>query len=276
MLVAFLIAQTPRFAQAISTLGSVPARLPYGPVYAMQLATSFMNLALPSAAARMAISVRFFQRNGVAPATAVTSGLIDSLVGNVIQAVLLVLLLLFSPVGLDAIPAGDTTSSSSSGTDHKLIALLVVLVVLVVLAFLVVGRLRRAALSRLRAWWPEVRASLQPLRTGHKLMQLVGGNLAAELLFAAALATMSHAFGAPISIVDALFVNLASSLIAMVIPVPGGIGVAEATLIAGLTAVGVDETSAFGITIAYRMSTFYLPPIWGWFAMRWLQKRRYL
>jgi len=131
-------------------------------------------------------------------------------------------------------------------------------------------------MSKVRAWWPEVRASLQPLRTGGKLAQLVGGNLAAELLFAASLAMMAHAFGADITIVDALFVNLASSLIAMVIPIPGGIGVAEATLIAGLTAFGVDETTAFGITIAYRMSTFYLPPIWGWFAMRWLQKRRYL
>ena len=131
-------------------------------------------------------------------------------------------------------------------------------------------------MTRLRAWWPEVKAALQPLRTRRKLGQLVGGNFAAELLFAAALALMAHAFGAEITIVDALFVNLASSLIAMVIPVPGGIGVAEATLIAGLTAVGVPEETAFGITIAYRMSTFYLPPIWGWFAMRWLQKRRYL
>jgi uncharacterized membrane protein YbhN (UPF0104 family) len=188
---------------------------------------------------------------------------------------MLVLLLLFSPAALDAIPAGDT-GSDSGATDHNLIALIVVLIVLVILAFLVVGRLRRATVARLRAWWPEVRAALQPLRTRRKLGQLVGGNLAAELLFASALAIMAHAFGADITIVDALFVNLASSLIAMVIPVPGGIGVAEATLIAGLEAFGVEQETAFGITIAYRMSTFYLPPIWGWFAMRWLQKRRYL
>ena len=77
-------------------------------------------------------------------------------------------------------------------------------------------------------------------------------------------------------LVDALLVNVASSLIAMVIPVPGGIGVAEATLIAGLTAVGVDESTAFGITIAYRMSQVYLPPVGGWFAMRWLQRNAHL
>jgi uncharacterized membrane protein YbhN (UPF0104 family) len=193
------------------------------------------------------------------------------------QGAILVLLLLFSPAGLDAIPAGDTgTGTSSGGSDVGLIVLIVALAVLVVLAFSIVPRLRHLAVDRLHAWWPEVRAALQPLRTREKLGQLVGGNLGAELLFAAALAMMAHAFGADITIIDALLVNVASSLIAMVIPVPGGIGVAEATLIAGLTAVGVDETTAFGITIAYRMSTFYLPPIWGWFAMRWLQKRRYL
>ncbi len=280
MLLAFLIAQTPRFGQAVSTLGSVPARLQFGPVYAMQLATSFMNLALPSAAARMAISVRFFQRNGVAPATAVTSGLIDSLVGNVIQAVLLVLLLLFSPAALDAIPAGDTSSSSSSssgGTDFSLIALIVVLVVLVVLAFLVVPRLRRLAVSRLRAWWPEVRASLQPLRTGHKLAQLIGGNLAAELLFASALAVMAQR------------VRLADLDRRRAVREPrlepdrdGDPGAGWHRRRRGDPdrrpdrGRGRARRRAFGITIAYRMSTFYLPPIWGWFAMRWLQKRRYL
>ena len=191
------VAQTPRFAQAVSTLGSVPARLPFGPVYAMQLATSFMNLALPSAAARMALSVRFFQRQGVAPATAVTSGLIDSLVGNVIQAVLLVLLLLFSPAALDAIPAGDAGlrlrrhRPQPDRADRG------------------AGRARDPGLPRHRRACGapslgraaglvargEGRAAAAPQR-GRKLGQLVGGNLAAELLFAAALAMMAHAFGA--------------------------------------------------------------------------------
>src|SRR5262249_8096260 len=34
---AFVVAQLPRLSQALSTLGSVPAALPFGPVYAMQL-----------------------------------------------------------------------------------------------------------------------------------------------------------------------------------------------------------------------------------------------
>ena len=35
-----VVAQLPRVTQAVSTLGSIPVRLPFGPVYALQLATS--------------------------------------------------------------------------------------------------------------------------------------------------------------------------------------------------------------------------------------------
>ena len=141
---------------------------------------------------------------------------------------------------------------------------------------LVSHRLRSLVMGKLRSWWPDARAAASALRDRQKLAQVVGGNIATELLFASALALFVHAFGGDITLIQALFVNLTAALLVTFIPVPGGIGVAEATLIAGLTAVGVDESAAFGITIAYRLSTFYLPPIWGWFALRWLQKRRFL
>jgi hypothetical protein len=83
---ALIVAQTPRVAQAISTLGSVPTRLPFGPVYAMQLATGYMNVALPSNIARMAVNIRFFQRQGLSAPTAVAAGAIDSFASTVIQA----------------------------------------------------------------------------------------------------------------------------------------------------------------------------------------------
>ena len=60
------------------------------------------------------------------------------------------------------------------------------------------------------------------------------------------------------------------------IPVPGGIGAAEATLSAGLIAMGVDESTAFALAITQRLCTFYLPPIWGYFALRWLSRNGYV
>ena len=95
-----VVAQLPRLAQAVATLGSVPVRLPLGPVYAMQLAMSYMNVALPSNLARMAVNIRFFQRQGLSAPTAVASGAIDSFASTAVQALLLALLLIFSESSL--------------------------------------------------------------------------------------------------------------------------------------------------------------------------------
>ena len=56
----------------------------------------------------------------------------------------------------------------------------------------------------------------------------------------------------------------------------GGIGAAEASLSAGLIAVGVDQPTAFAIAITQRLSTFYLPPIWGYASLRWLTRKGYV
>ena len=140
-----VVAQLPRVTQAISTLGSIPVRLPFGPVYALQLATSYMNLALPSSIARMAVTVRFFQRQGVAPAVAVTSGAIDSFTGNVIQAVLLVLsahLLVSATLNL------DVSAPDSSGITDLLLLLIGIAVVVVLVV--VLSRPGRRAIAAAR------------------------------------------------------------------------------------------------------------------------------
>jgi uncharacterized membrane protein YbhN (UPF0104 family) len=71
-------------------------------------------------------------------------------------------------------------------------------------------------------------------------------------------------------------VNTSAAVLSSLIPVPGGIGAAEAALSAGLIAVGVDESTAFAIAITQRLCTFYLPPIWGYFALRWLSHKGYV
>ena len=58
-----------------------------------ELTTSYLNLAMPSSLGRMTVSIRFFQCQGLPGAAAVTAGAIDSLVGTVVQVVLLVVLL---------------------------------------------------------------------------------------------------------------------------------------------------------------------------------------
>ena len=66
------------------------------------------------------------------------------------------------------------------------------------------------------------------------------------------------------------------SLLSGVLPVPGGIGVVEGGLTFGLVRAGIPEEAAFAIVLLYRLATFYLPPIWGFFALRWLERTNQL
>jgi len=266
----FVIAQTPRLTQALSTLGSVPARIPYFPVYAMQLATGYLNLALPSSLARMAINIRFFQRHGVPPATAVTAGAIDSLVSTVMQAFLLGALLLFSESSL------DFGLETPSGPPTRAFLAVAAIAVAAVAILALIRRIRTAVVERVRRWWPDVKETLRSLRAGNKLGLLLGGSLLTELLFAIALGVFANAFGYDVSLANLLLINISVSLLATFVPVPGGIGVTEFGLTVGLTAAGMPEEAALAAVVLYRISTFYLPPVWGFFAMRWLQRNAHL
>jgi uncharacterized membrane protein YbhN (UPF0104 family) len=267
---AFLAAQLPRVTQAVSTLGSVPVPLPFGPVYAMQLATGYMNVALPSGLARMAVNIRFFQRQGLSAPVAVTSGAIDSFASTVVQAALLGVLLLFSESSL----ALDLPLPS--GGERSLLWLLLALVVVSVLVVLLVRRVRDTILVNVRRWWPEVRAALAGLRASNKLTLLILGSIATEVLFAIALGLFARSLGYDLTLAELLVINLSVSLLGSLVPVPGNIGVAEFGLTLGLVSAGMTDEAALAAVLLYRMATFYLPPLWGFCAMLWLQRRRYL
>lgn len=267
---AVLVAQVPRLTQAVSTIGSIPASVRFGPVYVLQLASAYLNLAVPGGLGRMSIFIRFFQRLGLPPAAAVTAGAIDSLTGNVIQVVLAVLLALFAAEDVSL-----NMTTPGSGALH-LLWILVGLVLAAVLAAFLARRIRTAIVNRVKGWWPQVRQSLGALRQSNKLVLLLGGNLATEILFAIALGLMARGFGYHIPLTALILVNAGTSLLSSIVPVPGGIGVAEFGLEVGLTSTGMTASAAAATVLIYRLATFYLPPTWGFAAFKWLQRNRYI
>ena len=62
---------------------------------------------------------------------------------------------------------------------------------------------------------------------------------------------------------ELILANTVVSMFAGFMPVPGGMGVAEAGYTAALVALGVPNAAAMSTAIAFRLVTFYLPPIWG-------------
>jgi uncharacterized membrane protein YbhN (UPF0104 family)/tRNA A-37 threonylcarbamoyl transferase component Bud32 len=267
---AALLVQTPRLTQAVSTLGASPRPLPLGPVYALQLAISYI-MAVPATAARVAVNIRFFQRQGVSSASAVAVGAIDGFAGFVVQVLVLGSLLVFSNVSLDL--QLDTPTSGGPG---RLLVAVVVLAAVAVGVVLAVGPWRRAVVDKALELGREAWEVLRGLRSARRIAMLLGGNLATDVLFALSLAGFVRAFGYDVGLGELLVVNMSTSLLAGLMPVPGGIGVTEGALTVGLTAAGLPEETAFAVAITYRLASFYLPPTWGWFAFRWLQRNEYL
>ena len=182
IVLGFVLSQLPRLTQAVAMLGSIAARLPFIPVYMKQLATCYLNLAMPSSVARMALSVRFFQCQGL-PGSDGCRGGGDRLAGQQRHP---------GPAHRRAVALRRVVRrsdlSAPSGGSATLLWILVGLLVATVLIFVFVGRVRRPVMARVRKWWPEVRDSVVALRASDKLWMLTLGNIATELLFSAALA----------------------------------------------------------------------------------------
>jgi len=102
-----------------------------------------------------------------------------------------------------------------------------------------VPRVRRLANSKvrpvLRNIWTNVKAIATEPR---KIVYIAAGSVLAQLLVAAALGASLHAVGQQASLATILVVMTLASIIGGAVPVPGGLGVVEAGLIAGLTAAG--------------------------------------
>ncbi len=274
VIAALILAQLPFVSQAIATRGASPKAVPLGPLTLLQSGIAFVALAVPSTAGRLALDIRFFQRQGVPAAAAVSISAIDGFSGFLVQIALLILTLVFGVGGVEL--TFKPSASGGSGEIVVVLAIAAAVVVLIALLALALPRVRSRVMERVRPPLAEVGETVRSLRSPTKLLELFGGNLANQLLFAIALGLCLQAFGESLDLATLLVVYVAAALFGGLMPVPGGIGVMEAALMAGLVAAGVDATAATATALLFRALTFYLPPLWGWLSLRWLRVHDYL
>ncbi|MET0801735.1 MAG: lysylphosphatidylglycerol synthase transmembrane domain-containing protein, partial [Actinomycetota bacterium] len=264
---ALMLAPSAGVAQAFATVGACIRPVRLGPVILLQYGIQFIGLAVPSSAARIALEIRFFQRVGLSAPGAVAVGVIDSVCGFVVQILLIVGVTLSGLASLNL-----PTKSSSHTFDGTIILVGVVVVVLLAVGALAVPRSR----AFLREKTAGVGEGLRVLRSPAKVFMIFTGNLAAQILLTMVLGLCLRAFGQHLSFAELILVNMLVILFAGFMPVPGGMGVAEAGYTAGLVALGVPHAAALSTAMAYRLVTYYLPPIWGAVAMRWLRRHSYV
>ena len=136
-----------------------------------------------------------------------------------------------------------------------------------------VPKVRRMVAPQARKVWNQItHLAKSPGRT----LTIVASGLIGGVLYALCLGACLRAYGGHLSLAMLIVINSSASTVANLAPVPGGMGVAEAGLVAGMTAAGIDSSTAVAAVMTHRLITFWLPPFFGWLAIRDLAHRKFI
>lgn len=265
IVVGFVIGQFVFFPEATGMMFAVGYPLPLMPLTVLQVSVKWIGLAVPSAAGRVAMNTVFLRKYGVSPTIALTQGAIDGIAGFLVEALILITAFVASDLTLDL------------DTDEVRWGLLLGIVVLIIVATVVVvlrvRRVRTLVVPVLHDAWGLLWGIMRdPKRT----FGILGSNLASRLILGVTLWFILQAIGTPLPLVTCLVVTVATNLLAGLVPVPGGIGIAEAVLTSFLVLAGLGSEEAFAAAVVFRVATFYIPAGEGFFAMKWLETNGYI
>lgn len=265
LIFAFIATQASFIGEGFSMIAAVGKPIPLRPIVVLQVAARFIGLAVPSAAGRIAMNSAFLVKFGVGPPVAVVAGAIDGLSGFMVEASILALALIFS----------DARPDLGSGTVNfqRILVILAVIAAVSVIVLLSVKKVRNRVVPVIVE---ALSAVADVAKDPRRILTLVVSNFLVRLALAMALWMVLRALGSSVSIPVALAVVVATNLLAGLVPVPGGIGVAEATMSSLLVLAGVDQSTAFAATVVFRMFSFYIPALQGFPAMKWLERNDYL
>jgi glycosyltransferase 2 family protein len=267
LILALLVGHLQFIPNATATMFAVPVTLPFWPLLTLQTASQFVSLAVPSAAGRVAMNMAFLRKFGISVTEAVAQGSIDGFSAFLIQVVIMIL----------AVVAGDLDLNLDIDTSEVQWLLILGVVVLVVIGVVVAVMKIQSLHDRVVHVVTEAWAALMVvLKQPSRALGLFGSNFVYWNTLGLTLWLILQAIGADIGYGSALFVAAGANLLVGIMPVPGGVGVAEATITALLVTLGVDESAAFAATIVFRAVTFYLPALEGFFGARWLEHHGYI
>lgn len=251
-------------AATASLLGAIPVRLAFFRALVAQIASSFANRVTPAKVGGFALNLRYFQRKGVPTAVGATAVGLNAVAG-VIMHLMLTLCALF-------LASGRQQASGLRLPSAGVLVLVLGALAMTLLVVMVVAPTRRLftthVVPQLRSGWDALRIVVRdPVR----LTMLFGGAALITLSYLGAMIASLRAFGSSASLPLVALLFLTGSAIANAAPTPGGLGAAEAALIAALSTIE-ETTIVVPAVFLYRLVTFWLPILPGWVALTYLQR----
>jgi len=247
---------------SLALSGVVPERLSFWKTFQAQWAASFATLVAPPTLGSVAINVRYLSRQGMNAALAGASVAVSQVMSFFSHITLLF---------IAVIVAGTSRDFSFQPPKTAIIVFLVI--ALSASALFTIPAVRRWSTEKVQPIFSQVLPRLSSLANQPaKLVSGVFGVLLLNLSYCACLIASVRAFSTDSSIAAIALVYLAGSIVGQAAPTPGGLGAVEAALAAGLTAAGIDPGIAISATLVFRLMTFWIPTIPGWFAFQNLQR----
>jgi undecaprenyl-diphosphatase len=249
---------------AVSLLGAATERLALGRTWAVQVAAAFTNRITPAGVGGMRTNVRYLEAAGTPRPSAIATVGLNTVAGFVVHVVgLLAIVPLLGAGGTHLRFHGPDLGDNAP----YLAAAITILVA--------AGMVRWARLL--------VQRVAQPLRTATSALAAVvrrpaaaaalfGGSAGVTLCYALALAGCTRAFGLGLGLPAVIAIFLGGSAVGSVSVTPGGLGVLEGALAAGLTAAGAASGPAIAAVLTYRLITYWLPVVPGFAAYRVLRR----
>jgi len=245
---------------AFAAFAPVPVSLWTGTL--VHSAGAFVSMVAPAGVGSAALNLRLLVKRGVSGPLAVATAALTQVMQFAVTVVLLLV-----------IWAVSGTNELALVTPGRWTLLVGGAVVVLTGASMLVPPLRRWAVHKagetLRQTWPRLSEVL-----GHpgRMALAALGSAVVTLGYVLAFGACLEAFGVHLNLVATALVYLVGNAAGSLVPSPGGIGTIEVTLIAGLTAAGVNPGVAASAVILFRTLTFWLPIPLGWLAFLRLQR----
>ena len=106
-----------------------------------------------------------------------------------------------------------------------------------------------------------------------RVISLVYGSVGVTLSFIVTLAASVAAFGGGVSFPEIGAAYLVAAALGSAAPTPGGLGAVEAALVGALSGYGMPTSSAVSAVLTFRLVTYWLPMLPGWFTFQHMQRR---
>ena len=254
------------FASTSLLLAFITTKINWFKTLQAQLAASFATLVTPPTLGSVAVNIRFLNKSGVPGPAAATAVGVSQVVIFFIHIILLVIF---------GVIAGTQTDFSFRPPRFTLV--IVVIVFAIVIIMFSIAAFRNWLINKARPLIDQIGPTLAIIvQQPQRLLSSIASSLVLNFSYIISFYAALIAFGSDISIATAAFGYLAGATIGQAAPTPGGIGAVEAALVAGLTAAGVPSGTALSGVLLYRVVTFWLPVLPGWYAFVNLQRKNNL